>query len=145
MNTDWLIPDWPAAPNVRAVFTSRSGGVSSRPWDSLNLGDHVGDDATNVASNRSLLQQTAGGKAVFLKQVHGFEVVKLEGDTPDGFEADACVSTQANLACTIMVADCLPVLLSNRAGTVVAAAHAGWRGLAGSAGSAKGSGILEAV
>lgn len=147
MNTDWLIPDWPAAPNVRAVFTSRSGGVSARPWDSLNLGDHVGDEAKNVASNRSLLQQATGTKAVFLKQVHGFEVANLAADIPDGFEADACVTAKANLACTIMVADCLPVLLSNTAGTVVAAAHAGWRGLAGRTDSATGSasGILEAA
>lgn len=147
MNTDWLIPDWPAAPNVRAVFTSRSGGVSARPWNSLNLGDHVGDDAKNVAANRALLQQATGTQAVFLKQVHGFEVVNLAADTPDGFEADACVTAEPDLACTIMVADCLPVLLSNKAGTVVAAAHAGWRGLAGSANSASGSasGILESV
>lgn len=144
MNKDWLIPDWPAAPNVRAVFTSRCGGVSARPWDSLNLGDHVGDDEKNVASNRSLLQQAIGAKTVFLKQVHGFEVVKLDADTPDGFQADACVSTQPLLACTIMVADCLPVLLCNKAGTVVAAAHAGWRGLAGSLDAGQG-GILEAV
>lgn len=141
MQSDWLIPDWPAPPGVRAVFTTRSGGVSAAPYDHMNLGDHVGDVPDKVAANRALLQQVTATHAVFLKQVHGSAVLALDGRTPDGQEADACVTAQAQLACTIMVADCLPVLLTTHDGAVVAAAHAGWRGLAG----AGGEGVLEAV
>ncbi|MES2510553.1 MAG: peptidoglycan editing factor PgeF [Pseudomonadota bacterium] len=144
MSADWLIPDWPAPSGVKAVFTTRSGGVSVAPWDSLNLGDHVGDDATSVNANRAVLQQACGTHAVFLKQVHGMEVLKLDAATPNGSQADACVSSQSGIACTIMVADCLPVLLTTQAGTAVAAAHAGWRGLAGDAASGH-KGVLEAV
>lgn len=146
METDWIVPDWPAPPTVHALCTTRSGGISAAPYDRLNLGNHVGDDPRAVATNRGLLQQalrerTADARAVFLNQVHGTRVVHLAPDTPDGTEADACTSTQPGLACTIMVADCLPVLLAHRGGGVVAAAHAGWRGLAGEA----GQGVLEAV
>ena len=133
MHKDWLIPDWPAPSNVRAVFTTRHGGVSNVPYDSMNLGDHVGDAPEHVAANRALLQDATGARAVFLKQVHGNEVLALDAATPDGGQADACVTAQRHVACTIMVADCLPVLLTNEDGTAVAAAHAGWRGLAGDA------------
>ena len=131
---DWLIPDWPAPRNVRAVFTVRSGGVSPPPYDSMNLGAHVGDAPACVAVNRELLQRATGTRAVFLNQVHGCEVLTLAGDELDGLSADACVTTQRKLACTIMVADCLPILLTTENGGVVAAAHAGWRGLAGEVG-----------
>lgn len=141
---DWLIPDWPAPRHVRAVFTSRAGGVSLPPHDSMNLGNHVGDLPARVAANRALLQSVTGVRAVFLNQVHGREVLALAPDTPDGQTADACVTTQRKLACTIMVADCLPVLLTTREGDAVAAAHAGWRGLAGS-GMPGGVGVLEQV
>lgn len=142
MHTDWLIPDWPAPQNVRAVFTTRQGGVSSPPWDTLNLGDHVGDVAANVATNRLQLKNALGARAVFLQQVHGRAVLALDDATPDGLPADACVTTQRGTACSIMVADCLPVLLASMDGSVVAAAHAGWRGLAGQDG---GHGVLESV
>ena len=138
---DWLIPNWPAPANVGAVFTTRSGGCSNSPWDSLNLGDHVGDAPAHVVANRAALQKTIGSGSVFLKQVHGVDVVELNAQTPDSPVADACVTAQRGVACTIMVADCLPVLLTNTEGTAVAAAHAGWRGLAG----IDGKGILEAV
>jgi YfiH family protein len=143
---DWLIPDWPAPPGVHALCTTRTGGVSAAPYDSLNLGDHVGDSPAAVQANRARLQAalqgiTPGTRAVFLRQVHGTGVLALDAATPDGAEADACVSTQPALACTIMVADCLPVLLAHRSGAVVAAAHAGWRGLAGQG----GVGVLERV
>lgn len=141
MHPDWLTPDWPAPPGVRAVFTTRQGGVSGAPWDSMNLGDHVGDAPAQVAANRALLGQAMGAKPVFLQQVHGTAVLLLDGETPQGLAADAVMSSQRGLACTIMVADCLPVLLSTRDGAVVAAAHAGWRGLAGT----RGRGILESV
>ena len=131
---DWLIPDWPAPRNVRAVFTVRSGGVSPPPYDSMNLGAHVGDAPACVAVNRELLQHATGTRAVFLNQVHGCDALTLAGDELDGLSADACVTTQRKLACTIMVADCLPILLTTENGGVVAAAHAGWRGLAGEVG-----------
>ena len=108
----------------------------------MNLGDHVGDSLSNVEANRAELQRAMQTRAVFLKQVHGAEVLKLNAATPDGLVADACITTQHGLACSIMVADCLPVLLTDREGTVVAAAHAGWRGLAGDLG---GKGVVEAI
>jgi YfiH family protein len=139
VDPDWLIPDWPAPPGVRALFTTRAGGVSAAPWDSMNLGDHVGDAPSQVAANRALLARALGAKPVFLQQVHGAAVLVLDGQTPHGRQADAAVTAQRGVACTIMVADCLPVLLTNTRGSAVAAAHAGWRGLAGQ----QGRGILE--
>jgi len=141
VHADWLIPDWPAPVGVRAVFTTRAGGVSAVPYDSMNLGDHVGDRPATVAANRALLRQVTGSRAIFLRQVHGKEVLTLDGATDDGLQADACVTKEAGVACTIMVADCLPVLLASEDGTVVAGAHAGWRGLAGE----DGQGVLETV
>lgn len=143
MHADWLIPDWPAPAGVRAVFTTRAGGVSPVPYDRLNLGDHVGDQPARVAANRDVLRQATGVHPVFLQQVHGSEVLVLSADTADGQKADACVTDQTGLACTIMVADCLPVLLASEDGAVVAAAHAGWRGLAGSPSGSRG--VLESV
>ena len=137
----WLVPGWPAPRNVRAVFTTRQGGVSQAPFDSLNLGDHVADRPADVAANRLLLQQAIGVPTVFLQQVHGCDVLALEPNTRQGVSADASVSTRQGLACTVMVADCLPVLLCSASGSVVAAAHAGWRGLAGQ----DGHGVLESV
>ncbi|HMS27339.1 MAG TPA: peptidoglycan editing factor PgeF [Burkholderiaceae bacterium] len=143
LNPDWLTPRWPAPAHVKAVFTTRHGGASVVPllrpydkydrdgrYDSFNLGDHVGDQAEQVARNRQQLAQTLGAKPVYLKQVHGTDVVNLDAHTPDGTVADACITQGSNVACTIMVADCLPVLFTNLDGTFVAAAHAGWRGLA---------------
>lgn len=128
---DWLVPDWPAPAGVKAVCTTRTGGVSGGPFDSLNLGGHVGDDAVAVAANRLRFSAALGGaEPVFLQQVHGTDVIALDAQTPDGTRADACIATQRGIACTIMVADCLPVLFCNGTGTAVAAAHAGWRGLA---------------
>ncbi|QCB45743.1 peptidoglycan editing factor PgeF [Hydrogenophaga sp. PAMC20947] len=135
-----LTPEWSAPAGVLATFTLRGGGVSAPPFDSFNLGDHVRDDPAAVAHNRQQLGHTLGAHPVFLQQVHGTGVVTLQAQTPDGAEGDACITTQPGLACTIMVADCLPVLFTHRSGTVVAAAHAGWRGLAG---DAQGRGVLE--
>ena len=139
MNPDWLIPNWPAPPHVKAVFTSRGiaqtgfaskSGVSQPPFDAFNLGDHVGDDPNHVMANRHMLQVLLGVKPVYLKQVHGTEVVTLTPKTPHGTVADACITTEKKLACTIMVADCLPVFFTDLEGNFVAAVHAGWRGLA---------------
>jgi polyphenol oxidase len=126
---------------VRSVCTTRAGGVSKAPFDSLNLGDHVGDVAAHVAQNRVTFQTAISAKSVFLKQVHGTQIVSLNAETAHGTEADACITTQIGVACTIMVADCLPVLFTGHAGSFVAAAHAGWRGLAGE----NGVGVLEAT
>lgn len=129
---------WPLAGlprGVRVVFTSREGGVSQAPFDSFNLGDHVRDDPLAVAANRATLRRVLNARPVFLQQVHGTEVAMLTPATPDGTEADACVSDEPGVACAIMVADCLPVVFVHASGRVVAAAHAGWRGLA--------AGVLE--
>ena len=111
------------------------------PYDSLNLGTHVGDDANAVARNRAVLQHALGVKPVFLNQVHGIDVQELDHDTPDGAAVDGAFTSKRGLACTVMVADCLPVLLCDPQGTQVAAVHAGWRGLAGKG----GIGVLEQV
>lgn len=126
---------------VGAAMTTREGGCSSPPWDSLNLGDHVGDVPVHVQANRRQLADTLGVRPVFLRQVHGTGVLELGADTPDGAEADACFTFVPGLACTIMVADCLPVLMWDAQGRWVAAAHAGWRGLAGQG----GVGVLESL
>ncbi|WP_374351200.1 peptidoglycan editing factor PgeF [Limnohabitans sp.] len=132
-------PDLPA--NVGAWMSTREGGYSGEPWDSFNLGDHVGDAPERVQANRQRLADTLGVRPVFLQQVHGTGVLELDAQTPDGAVADACFTFAAGLACTIMVADCLPVLLWDVRGQWVAAAHAGWRGLAGQ----QGVGVLEAL
>lgn len=143
-NPNWLLPDWPAPRGVHAVFTTRQGGVSAAPWDQMNLGDHVGDVPSDVAANRARLSLAVGARAVFMQQVHGNAVQVLDARTPAGCQADACVTQNAGVACTIMVADCLPVLLSSYCGSVVGAAHAGWRGLAGTVGCPP-TGVLEAI
>lgn len=135
------LPHWPAPARVQARCSERTGGVSAPPYDSLNLGDHVGDAAEAVAQNRARFTAELGARPVFLKQVHGWHVARLDGRTADGIEADACWTTEAGIACTIMVADCLPVLLADASGERVGAAHCGWRGLAG----AQGRGVLEAL
>ena len=141
MDPDWLVPQWPAPAHVHAVCTTRASGVSAAPFDSLNLGDHVGDRPLDVAANRAILQQAINARPVFLSQVHGTHVEWLSDNTVHGTPADGCITDQPGVACTIMVADCLPVLLTNEQGSLVAAAHAGWRGLAGEG----GRGVLEAV
>jgi YfiH family protein len=111
------------------------------PYDSLNLGTHVGDDAAAVARNRAKLQQTLGARPVFMDQVHGSRMLELASGTPDGLAADGAYTRVRALACTVMVADCLPILLCDRQGLQVAAVHAGWRGLAGQ----QGVGVLETI
>lgn len=129
---------WPLPPGVHAVCSTRLGGVSHAPFDSLNLGDHVQDKPEAVAANRANFQaQLDGAKPIFLTQVHGTRVVTLDTTSHDGTEADACITQTPNMACTILVADCLPLLFTVNNGQVVAAAHAGWRGLA--------HGVIEAT
>ena len=123
-----LRPDWPAPATVRAFTTTRSGGVSRGPWAGLNLGDHVEDDAAAVARNRAFLAAELELPAAprWLRQVHGTQVC-MPGAPQDC--ADACFADRPGRVCVVLTADCLPVLFCNAAGTRVAAAHAGWRGL----------------
>jgi YfiH family protein len=130
---DFITPDWPAPPNVRAVCTTRAGGVSQGAYESLNLGNHVGDDPARVARNRAIVGEAIGVRPVYMEQVHGVDVAALDAESRDGVRADGCVTDQKGLACTIMVADCLPVLFAAQDGSRVGAAHAGWRGLCGGA------------
>ena len=131
-----LVPDWPAPANVRALQTLRSGGCSPAPWNSFNLGDHVGDAPAHVAANRAALRSRLPAEPLWLNQVHGNATVEGK-NWPESKMADASFSRQPGTVCAVMTADCLPVLFCDRAGTVVAAAHAGWRGLVG--------GVLEAT
>ena len=153
---DCLVPQWPAPACVRALCTTRQGGTSQAPYHHLNLGTHVGDAPERVADNRRTLADWLAAhtpasaparvppcppRAVFLNQVHGTEVLGLDFHTPDGLPADAAMTDTAGLACTVLVADCLPILLCNAQGSRVAAVHAGWRGLAGR----DGRGVVEAA
>lgn len=126
---DWIVPRWPAPAHVRALVTTRAGGVSRMPYASMNLGLRTDDDPEAVAENHRRLNQLLPQTPRWLKQVHGHCVV--DADTLDNpVEADASVSRQIGTVCAIMIADCLPILLTDRAGSCIGAAHAGWRGLA---------------
>ncbi len=137
--SNWIVPDWPVAGHVKALCSTRLGGVSMPPYDTFNLGDHVGDVPELVEKNRHLLAHKTGARPVFLKQVHRFDLLDVSSHTSNGLIADACWTQQFGVACTIMVADCLPILMTDSQGKWVAAAHAGWRGLAGQ----RGRGVLE--
>ncbi|AGA90933.1 uncharacterized protein, YfiH family [Thioflavicoccus mobilis 8321] len=134
----WIEPNWPAPRGVRALSTTRQGGISQGPYRSLNLAAHVGDDSAAVAHNRALLVAHAGLPAEpdWLRQVHGCAVATAGADGAC-VEADAVVAERPGLVCAVLTADCLPVLLCDRAGERVAAVHAGWRGLA--------DGVIEAA
>lgn len=140
MHLEWLVPDWPAPANVRTLMTTRAGGVSLPPYDSFNPASHVGDDPAAVVENRRLLRQWLPAEPLWLNQVHGCDVHgcdvvnEAENTVPT---ADAGVAFEANTVRAVLTADCLPVLFCDTSGSVVAAAHAGWRGLAG--------GVLEAT
>ena len=128
----FIVPDWDAGPRIGALMTTRSGGVSAAPWDSLNLGRSSGDSADAVAANRARVAAASGATHVYLSQVHGDRVLTLDAQTVQGAHtADAAWTREPGLACTVMVADCLPVLLAAPQARAVGAAHAGWRGLAG--------------
>lgn len=134
----FICPNWPAPPSVRAYVSIRLGGVSEHPFNELNLGAHVGDDMNHVTENRRLFANAIGmpQSVQWLNQIHGTDVVCLPcRDLPDS--GDAAVSEQLNQVCAVLTADCLPVFFCDKAGTKVAVAHAGWRGLC--------AGILEAT
>ena len=142
LGLDWIVPDWPAPRGVNACTTTRRGGMSLAPYDTMNLAAHVGDSTQAVLENRKRLKQNLGlpAQPVWLDQVHGTQVIDVAslptglGSTP---QADAAYITRAGLVCAILTADCLPILLCDRAGTHVVAVHAGWRGLA--------AGVIEAT
>lgn len=135
-NSDFVIANWPAPANVHALQTNRHGGYSHAPFNSLNLGNHVNDNPMHVAQNRQLLAPFLPSEPVWLNQVHGINVVDA-ADTSCLPEADASFSTQKNVVCVTMTADCLPILLCDTAGTLVASIHAGWRSLC--------NGVIEAT
>lgn len=132
---DLILPTWAVPKTVRAFTTTRHGGVSIDPYDSFNLGDHVGDDPARVRANRLRLRAALPGEPRWLTQVHGIDVVDA-AHAASGATADGSYTDRRGVVCAILTADCLPIFLSNRQGTKVGALHAGWRGLAG--------GIVEA-
>lgn len=130
---DWIIPQWPAPENIRAVTTSRVGGHSKHEFDSMNLGDRTEDNIVAIAKNRNELFKLLDlpCEPTWLFQSHSTKVVRLYEDTTFNQNADASYTTVSNKVCVVLTADCLPLLLCARDGSVVAAIHAGWRGLAG--------------
>lgn len=126
---DWIVPEWPAPSTVSALITTRAGGASAGTYASFNLGFSTGDDAGAVEANRHLLRALLPGEPRWLKQIHGVRVLPAEA-VQGRPEADASITRMPGTVCAIQVADCLPVLFAARSGSVVAAAHAGWRGLA---------------
>jgi polyphenol oxidase len=136
LSKSFIIPDWPAPSHIQAIQTTRVGGVSVAPYDSLNLGDHVKDNAHHVAKNRQLLNAFVPSEPVWLNQVHGVRVIDAAYSSCLE-SADAAYTTKANVVCVTMTADCLPILLCDIQGTVVAAVHAGWRSLC--------DGVIEAT
>lgn len=131
---DWITPQWPVPPNVEAFITTRIGGVSRGPYATFNIGLHTGDEVEAVHENRAILRRFLPEEPKWLAQKHGTMVVDAD-DIENVPDADGAVARRPGTVCAIMVADCVPVLFADRAGTVVAAAHAGWRGLA--------SGVLQ--
>ncbi len=125
-----LVPNWPAAPQIGAFCTTRAGGISKAPFNSLNLGRYVNDEAAAVSENRARVRALLPAEPVWLKQVHGTRVWDADlAQTEEIIEADAAVTTKTNTVLTVMAADCLPVLITGPDGKVIGAAHAGWRGL----------------
>lgn len=134
--SEFIVPDWPAPAGVKALVTTRHGGISAVPWASFNLGDHVGDQPSAVSENRRRLRQALPDNPRWLTQVHSAVCVDA-AELAMPVSADASFSRKKNVVCAILTADCLPVLLCDEFATVVAIAHAGWRGLA--------AGVLEST
>jgi YfiH family protein len=134
--SNFILPNWPAPKNVHALQTNRDGGVSYAPYDSFNLGRHVKDNPMYVAQNRQMLSQFLPSEPVWLNQVHGINVVDA-AQTDCVPNADASYTNRKNVVCVTMTADCLPILVCDTAGTIVASIHAGWRSLC--------DGVIEAT
>ena len=145
LQSTFIIPNWPAPANVKALQTTRNGGISAAPYNSLNLGEHVKDNPLHVAQNRQLLSQFLPSEPVWLNQVHGVDVIDAANTScaaDSGYAdcvpiADASYAMRKNVVCVTMTADCLPILLCDQAGTAVASIHAGWRSLC--------DGVIEAT
>ena len=138
MSIDWIKPDWDAPAAVHALVTTRSGGLSLGPYSGLNLATHVGDDPEAVAANRALLRLppfNLPAEPLWLQQVHGTRVLVAD-EYRENCQADACLARTSGLVCAVLTADCLPLLICAEDASVIAAAHAGWRGLA--------AGVIEA-
>ena len=133
---DWLVPAWSIPSGTHAFVTTRAGGVSPAPFDSMNLGLRSGDETENVLRNRAILRAALPAEPAWLRQVHGAGVVDASA-VVDEPEADASWTARPGVVCAVMVADCMPVLLCDQGGGAVGAAHAGWRGLS--------SGVIEAT
>lgn len=127
----WIEPRWAAPRRVRALISTRAGGASRPPFDSLNLGSRVGDDPAALAENRARVRAHLPAEPLWLRQVHGTRVVEAGEGVPQEIEADAAVARAPGAVLAVLTADCLPVLLADGAGTAVGIAHAGWRGMAG--------------
>jgi YfiH family protein len=143
-----MAPDWPVDARVGALMSTRAGGASAGAWASLNLGIAVGDDPAAVAENRRRFAAALGVPALYLRQVHGAAVLRLRRGDGDGLgaePADAAITTEPGIACTVQVADCLPLLFAAPEGRGVGAAHAGWRGLAAGVLDATVAALSEAV
>jgi YfiH family protein len=126
----WFAPDWPLPPQVRSLITTRAGGASAAPFESFNLAEHVDDEPAHVALNRARLRAVLPSEPRWLSQVHGVAVADLDvGGAGDAIRADAAVTRSPGTVAAVLTADCLPVLLCAADGSVVGAAHAGWRGL----------------
>lgn len=127
----FISADWPAPPPVKTIITTRTGGQSAAPYNSFNLATHVQDRPEDVEANRQRLYQLLGREVFWPTQVHGTDIHRLSAHVrPEKrVDADAVITGGAGLVCAVQTADCLPVLLCDRAGTQVAAVHAGWRGL----------------
>lgn len=145
MRSDWIAPEWRVDARVGALMTTRAGGVSAPPFDSLNLGRSAGDERAAVDENRRRFEAALGVPTRYLSQVHGTNVARLTHADTRSREGDAAITTEPGLACTMMVADCLPVLLAAPEARGVGAAHAGWRGLAGGVLEATVSALCEAT
>lgn len=131
---DWIVPDWPAHPAVRALITARGGGASTGPYASFNLGDLTADDPAAVTENKRRLAALVPGPIRWLRQVHGPRVVPAD-EVAGQVEADASVAHAPGVVCAVKIADCMPILVADRSGRCVGIAHAGWRGLS--------SGVVE--
>ena len=127
---DWIHPSWDIPNKVRSLVTTRFDGASEGIYASLNLGMHVGDNPDHVLQNRQILKAAIGAKPVWLNQVHGSDTIIIDENTEDHLDADAAITSTPGVACAVMLADCLPILLCDRGASMVAAVHAGWKGLA---------------
>lgn len=126
-----ILPNWNAPKQVKAFSSTRQGGFSQGAYQGLNLGMHVGDDPVLVLRNRQSLVETSAmpSSPIWLNQTHSTVVFDVDAPTEQVLDADGLITSTPNVVCSAMTADCLPVLMTNRTGTQVAAVHAGWRGL----------------